>query len=138
MAFKTALLTLETVLALTLAWGAVFLIPFRWTQKLLGSAYPAGAVISISEPPQMSRALWVGIRVRRTADRLPWHSTCLVRAIAGQLLLKRRGIHGGLIRLGVKKEDGTLAAHAWLIYGPQILLGGDEAEAYTPLSDIGT
>lgn len=86
----------------------------------------------------MSRALWVGIRVRRTADRLPWHSTCLVRAIAGQLLLKRRGIHGGLIRLGVKKEDGTLAAHAWLIYGPQILLGGDEAEAYTPLSDIGT
>lgn len=138
MAFKTALLTLETVLALTLAWGAVFLLPFRWTQMLLGRAYPAGAVIPISEPPQMSRALWVGIRVRRTADRLPWHSTCLVRAIAGQLLLKRRGIHGGLIRLGVKKEDGTLAAHAWLIYGPQILLGGDEAEAYTPLSDIGT
>lgn len=104
---------------------------------MLGQARPPADTSPLPPSGQMSRAVWVGIRVRRIADRLPWHSTCLVRAIAGQLLLKRRGLRGGVIRLGVKKENNTLAAHAWLIYGPQTLLGGEEAISYVPLSDLG-
>lgn len=136
MRLKFLLLRAETALALSLAWGGIFLLPFRWTKYFLGQAKKPEAVKQMPTALQVERALWVGTLVRHTAERLPWHSTCLVRALAGKLLLQRRGLTGAKIRLGVAKENGSLVAHAWLIYGPEILLGGEEAEAYTPLSDL--
>lgn len=136
MRLKPLLLRVETAIALSLAWSFIFLLPFRWTKYFLGQAKKPGAAKSTPTALQVERALWVGTLVSHTADRLPWHSTCLVRALAGKLLLQRRGLTGARIRLGVAKQNGSLVAHAWLIYGPEILLGGEEAEAYTPLSDL--
>ena len=39
--------------------------------------------------------------------------TCLERALTQQLLLARRGCHTN-VRLGVRKGDRTIEAHAWL------------------------
>ena len=39
--------------------------------------------------------------------------TCLPRALALQRMLARRGIVAAL-RIGVRKEAATLAAHAWV------------------------
>jgi hypothetical protein len=70
------------------------------------------------------------------ALRVPWRTTCLVQAVAGYLLLKRRGI-AATIRFGVTKNEDGLAAHAWLIVGDQTVLGGEVAPGFKPLADLG-
>ena len=42
-----------------------------------------------------------------------WPMTCLPRSIALQALLRRHGIEADL-RIGVRREDGELRAHAWV------------------------
>ena len=69
---------------------------------------------------------------RRAAVRLP--GTCLVRALALQRLLAEHG-HRSELRIGVAKGDGGLLAHAWLVDGPEILVGGGaQAETYKVLA----
>jgi hypothetical protein len=138
----------ETVLALWLAWLLVFVVPFRHTAKLIGgtrqsdqAAPPNAPAEGLARPmgpalATLKRATAVTRRILWLAPRLPFATTCLVRAIAGWLLLRRRHIPA-TIRFGVAMEDGKLAAHAWLIVGGQTLLGGAEAEGYQPLADLG-
>ncbi len=129
---KRSLLWLETVLALHLAWALVFLLPLRW----LGGVRSPGGNPDPVPPPVQARARGVCVRLERIASRLPWHSTCLVRAVAGMLLLRRRSIGGAVIRFGVRKSGAALEAHAWLLLGDSILLGRGEAESYSPLADL--
>lgn len=136
----SALWGIEAALALHLAWLLVFIVPLRITRRLFG-AMEAPSANTGSEPApqarQIERAAGTARRLRRVANRLPWHSTCLVRAVAGQMLLARRGIRGGIIRFGVRKQDGKLEAHAWLLLGGVALIGGEVAEGYLPLADLG-
>lgn len=131
-----AILRLEAVLALVLARILVFSFPWRWTVALMGRFAPPAGSDASPDPRDAWRARAVARRLRGVADRLPWHSTCLVRAVAGALLLARRRIPGSGIRFGVRKENGRLSAHAWLLLGPEILLGGEEAGAHVPLADL--
>lgn len=127
------------MLALMLAWGLVFLVPLRWLRRLLGTlgAPSARSTGAITDPHILARARGVAWRIDRVDARLPWRSTCLVRAVAGMLLLKRRGIGGAAIRFGVRKREGALEAHAWLLFGGTVLLGGEEAaNGYVPLADM--
>jgi hypothetical protein len=125
---------LEAALALMLAWLLVFLVPLR----LLGTVNAPGArrQESPDDPRFLARAQDVARRANRVADRLPWRSTCLVRAVAVWLLLRRRGSRGAAIRLGVRRQDGLLRAHAWLLLGGTILTGAEEADGYVPLADF--
>ncbi len=69
------------------------------------------------------------------AARFVMHPTCLVRAMAGQRMLALKG-HGSEIRVGVRKAaDKPFDAHAWLISGDEIVLGGtqDELGEFSPL-----
>lgn len=136
----STLLRIETAVALHLAWVLVFVVPLRITRRLFGAVESPRDGEITAVPPQgraFERATDMARRLRRVADRLPWHSTCLVRAVAGQLLLTRRGIEGGSIRFGVRKQDGKLEAHAWLLLDGVALIGGEEAEGYLPLADLG-
>lgn len=127
----------ETVLALGLAWLLVFVVPFRHTAALIGGTRPITGRTAFLEPsPGLKRAAGVTRRVAGIAPRMPFRTTCLVRAIAGWLLLSRRGL-ASTIRFGVAIEDGKLAAHAWLIVEGVSLIGGSEAEAFQPLADLG-
>jgi hypothetical protein len=66
--------------------------------------------------------------------RIPWRADCLVQALAGQRMLIRRRI-ASEIRIGTTKhDDGRFEAHAWLVCGPQVLLGGD-INRFEPLLD---
>jgi Transglutaminase-like superfamily len=136
--FIRGLLTVEAVLALMLAWILVFLLPPRWL-PLLGCFKRSGGMMTgvAPDPAVLARARGVAWRIDRTGARLPWHSTCLVLAMAGMLLLRRRGIAGWAIRFGVRKRQERLDAHAWLLLGPTILLGGNEADnGFVPLADM--
>jgi hypothetical protein len=79
-----------------------------------------------------------------TPDRIAWavdragalfgQATCLARALAGHVMLARRGFSSS-IRIGVAPgEPGTascgIVGHAWLERGGRILLGGPDVGRY--------
>ncbi len=67
----------------------------------------------------------VSVDVNRIADRTPWESKCLVRALTARYLLHRKGIVTTLY-LGVGKDDnGKMIAHSWLRCGENYVTGGD-------------
>ena len=69
---------------------------------------------------------------RRAANRLP--GTCLIRALALQRFLAGHG-HSSELRIGVAPAPTGLLAHAWLLGGERILIGGgEEAETFTVLT----
>jgi hypothetical protein len=69
-----------------------------------------------------ARIAWV---IPRLAARLPWRSDCLVQALAGQQMLRRRRIASAIAVGTAKHADGTFEAHAWLMRGECVILGGD-------------
>lgn len=123
----------ETALALGIAWGLVFVLPFRWTARWFGGAVAPSSRIVISEKP-IANARYVAARLRRVAAHMPWRTTCLVQALAGLLLLRRRGTPT-TIRFGVNRDGGEFSAHAWLLVGDTIVLGADNAPGFQPLAD---
>ncbi len=61
-------------------------------------------------------------------------ATCLVRALAGQILLSQYGYDSN-IKIGVSRDKGEFEAHAWLEYGNYVVLGESEID-YVPIMDI--
>jgi hypothetical protein len=126
----------ETALALALAWFLIFVIPFRFTLARLG----AGACDDRPHAMPLDHAQQVG---RSVAGRIVWLSRrlpltimCLQRALAGLLMLRWRGI-GTVIRLGVRRRDDGIDAHAWLMLDDVVLLGEEEAAGFAPIADLG-
>jgi hypothetical protein len=74
------------------------------------------------------------------ADRLPFRTTCLVRALAADAMLRRRG-HAPEIRFGVRTpETGAtgIEAHAWLDLSGAVVLGEVERRrGYLEMSKAG-
>lgn len=70
----------------------------------------------------------------RVASTLSWVAAhglfrprCLVRALALQSMLDRRGRVGSLVRIGARRgDDGAMHAHAWVIYRGRVI--GDSFE----------
>jgi hypothetical protein len=75
--------------------------------------------------------------IPRLALRLPWRADCLVQALAGQAMLLRRGIASTIAVGTAKHPDGRFEAHAWLVRGEEVILGGDIAR-FAPLIDSGS
>ena len=58
------------------------------------------------------------------AARLVPYASCLTQALSGQYILARQG-NASKIRIGIERDTGTqLKAHAWLMSGNHIVLGG--------------
>jgi hypothetical protein len=64
------------------------------------------------------------------------HSVCLPRAIAAQLMLRRRGIHSRSC-LGVRHHDRKLIAHAWVEVGARVMVGEREYRRFTKVAEFG-
>jgi hypothetical protein len=124
----------EAVVALTAAEAMLRVLPFATVARI------AGVTIEASSDNHGSRtadagAASVGRAIRAAGARLPWHTTCLVRALGGRLMLRRRRIPSTLI-LGVRREPDALQAHAWLTVSDGIVCGGEEAINYRPLAAL--
>lgn len=123
----------EAVVALAAARLAVTLLPFRIAAKAFGLAPADPRDADPREDEAVDVVCWA---IAGTAARMPWNSTCLVRALAGAALLQRRRL-GGMLYLGVSRAPaggGTIAAHAWLSSGGTILTGGAERPQFTPVA----
>ncbi|HEU5208100.1 MAG TPA: lasso peptide biosynthesis B2 protein [Longimicrobiales bacterium] len=78
----------------------------------------------------------VGWAVTRAASYGVFRPQCLVRSLAIQRMLRRRGIAGSTIRIGVRLQDGAFSAHAWVEVGG-LVIGDSRAhvESFTRITD---
>jgi len=124
---------LEAAIALVLARALLRVLPFARVAQLAGGV---DTVLPSDEPGRRTtepQALAVGRAIGAASRRLPGRSTCLVRALAGRLMLARRRIPSGLV-LGVGSTDRAIHAHAWLVAGGGTVCGGREAPAFRPIA----
>jgi len=124
------LLLAEALVALGLVRLAIIALPFRWIASRLDAA-PAG-----NARADRRKARRVGMVLHYAARVTPWRSKCLEQAIAGNLMLRRRGLPSTL-HLGVAKKGMTLEAHAWLRCGDQIVTGGRETPRFAVVACFG-
>lgn len=83
------------------------------------------------KPSQYRYAYDVSYEVNRIADKTPWQSKCLVRALTARHLLHRHGFVTTMY-LGVgKDENGKMIAHSWLRFGEMYVTGGDGTDYAT-------
>ena len=76
------------------------------------------------------RIIWA---IEATGRRLGRLSTCLLRALAAELLLDA-GNGGICLTIGIKRTADTLEAHAWLARNGRVLIGAPVDE-YIPMVD---
>lgn len=75
--------------------------------------------------------------VEGVGRRLPLLGTCLVRALAADLLLGGR--EAACVRIGVRRdENGGLESHAWFERQGRIVVGGDGAGGYGDFTTLDT
>jgi hypothetical protein len=122
----------EAMAALVAAQVCMRGLPFHrlgWLTGPVSRMPPDGPPASRSADP---RARAIASALRRGAARLPFHSSCLARALAGRMMLARRRMPSTIV-FGVA-GGGELRAHAWLVAGDGMVCGGREAGAFTPIA----
>lgn len=123
---------LEAVFWLALARGAVLSMRFKRLSPWLG---PLGAETPTDDPAHQTEIRRVGSAIDAVSGYTPWHSNCLAQALAAKIMLRRRGIPSTLY-LGLRKDQTSLDAHAWLRAGATIVTGGD-IRPYTTIACFG-
>ncbi|HXK02679.1 MAG TPA: lasso peptide biosynthesis B2 protein [Verrucomicrobiae bacterium] len=113
----------EAWLCLCAARFALWLLPFPrlWTPPRLSAG-------SRFTPRQIAWA------IAAAAPFVP-SSTCLVRALAAQRLFARKG-HDAAVRIGVANSSGEFAAHAWLDYAGDSIVGAVSSPRYTRICSL--
>ncbi len=136
-------LFIEAVFRLFIAHVLIILFPFRKIAPGLGKhmneSSPETRSCDIRILPLIRHA------IGRAARFIPKKRACLVRSIAGQMMLKRRNIpytlYLGLIKNTGKddEKETELNAHAWLRSGDVILTGseGVKLSEFTVISTFG-
>jgi hypothetical protein len=125
--------TLEALVELVRAYVLVRILGWSRYSKTLGTARPGDPELSWDGDRTEARA--VGRAVDRWRRVAPRSATCLVRAIAGQRMLTRRGIPSALV-LGLR-VDGvtqTLGAHGWLRVDAEVMIGREEMAGHHPMA----
>jgi hypothetical protein len=114
----------------------IAVLPFKWIVSLF--RLKQGEDLAAPDGVLAEKAVRIGWAVRATAQRQIWDSTCLSQAVAGAVLLRRRGIHSTFY-LGVAKglaSTKEMSAHAWLRCGAIILTGAAGHERFTVISSF--
>lgn len=99
-------------------------------------------VRSCHEDPQTHRKGTV-IHTLRAVDRVARlipDASCLTQSIAGQALLSWQGIPSRISMGVMKTPDGSLEAHAWLVWNEVVVLQGDQrtVRKYRKIMDLPT
>ena len=119
--------------------AAVMLIVARLAVRFLA---PARVFAWASRPPRRLRrfaadeANWVSWAVESIGARPRMNALCLPRALAAHAMLRRRGIASRLC-LGVARQGGDVAAHAWVEVGKDRIADDTGSEGFTRLAAFG-
>jgi hypothetical protein len=104
---------------LALCWAALVVRTRPTGQLVQRSAGATSAAEPTAERVRDARSL--ALAVERAAEHGLFRATCLIRSVALQHLLQRRGITGGRIQIGVRMDGGQFLAHAWVEWNGEVL-----------------
>ena len=129
------LLVVEATVLLASIWAVLKVLHFPVVHRLTHTysrLFYSDSRTAGSASPQ--RIAWA---IERVPGRLPMHTTCLVRALAGYAMSRRRGWLPEL-RIGIlpqRIDDATpLRSHAWIEHEGRVLIGHiDDLRDYVPL-----
>lgn len=115
--------------------SAQFVVATRPVGRLVSSEIPRTP--ALAPDPPLGLATRLAVSVNRVARHGLFRPRCLVRAVALQRMLERRGVQGSTIRVGVRHIGGHFSAHAWVEYGP-LVLGDQESHvaSYERVADV--
>ncbi|CAA7615401.1 conserved hypothetical protein [Candidatus Terasakiella magnetica] len=125
------ILVRDVVILLALVRVALALLPVRWVFRILAPPITPPREAPANRAAEIARVRWA---IMAAAARLPGTSSCLSRALAGLLVLARRGLPATL-HMGVARAKSGGAAHAWLVSGQyDVSGGGDAASGFVPIA----
>jgi hypothetical protein len=113
--FRRLLLLVEAVIAVAGIRAGLWLVPLRRLRHVL--TYFERPVLAAERTP-VRHVIWA---VQAAGRHLP-DSTCLVRALAAQVMLARRGYEPH-VQIGFTKGE-RVRGHAWLECDGRAVLGG--------------
>ena len=125
-------LLLRAALWLGLVRASLWVLPFQNLLDRLTSPGPGRE----SSPPALGAADRIGWAVLTASRYVPGARSCLPRALAAAVLLRRAGLPAQVRVGGAHGEDGSPEAHAWVECGGQVVIGGSELERYTLISAL--
>jgi Transglutaminase-like superfamily len=77
--------------------------------------------LSPTDEAWLERTAWA---IQGVGRRLPWRSDCLVRVLAADWLVRRRGLEPQIFMQAGRLADGRFEAHAWLNCCGREITGG--------------
>lgn len=97
------------------AWKVRVLRTGDLTQRALANpiSVPAHSQLPVARP-EHTRVNELVTAMERVADRGICRPLCLVRSIALRNLLASQNIEGSIVRVGVRRDEQGLLAHAWV------------------------
>ena len=110
-------------------------------QKMLR---PVGSLVRADQEPEqpgdssrVREASEIGWAVTRAARFGVFRPQCLVRSLAIQRMLRRRGIVGSELRIGIRLEKKGMVAHAWVeLCGAVIGDSTQNVSTFTPAPNL--
>ncbi|QAY68445.1 lasso peptide biosynthesis B2 protein [Paenibacillus protaetiae] len=120
-----------------LAWGRVFkMVPFAKASSSLGERMTETSFDRAGAEQEI--VLRKITKVLYTMSRYTWwESQCMVKAVAAQKMLERRGISSTLYMGSGRDDKGTMIAHAWLRSGSYYVTGNEQLERYAVVACFG-
>jgi hypothetical protein len=130
-------LTFEALALVALLRCALFHSSYARVRRALDFWLPPRRPSAVVRPPLSADE--IASAVSAVSRRLPWLTTCLIDALAAEVMLRRRGFEP-ILRLGVRGRDPrqpSLEAHAWVECAGSIVVGelADLSEYSTLTSD---
>lgn len=124
-------LLIEAVLILWVIRLGLWSLPFSLLVRIIDKAVCSSLAKEKSSDIKPERLAWS----IETASRYAPRTTCLVKALAGRMLLARKGYSSSLC-IGVARGEGnSLEAHAWLKHQGSIIIGKSDRK-YAQLPDL--
>ena len=118
-------LLLKAVFIVSAVRLALWLVPFRILLGLLKRRMLRRVTRAALDHDAVNQVIWSVERVSRIVPA----ATCLVQAIAAQILLSQLG-QAAELRIGVARDaSGEFQAHAWLEYEGQVVIGGSKSRS---------
>jgi hypothetical protein len=107
-------------------------------EESAGSTRAPADEIPLGQAATPDRAAEIALAIGRASEFGLLRPKCLARSIALRDLLEKGGVHGSVIRVGVRNNGQGFQAHAWVECNELVL--GDDARhvsSFTPLRSLG-
>jgi hypothetical protein len=100
-------------LSLVFSNVALFFFSFKRISAYLGENISYEPEFSQSEE-EREKSNQIALHIKLVSKNVPWETACYPQALAGKIILRRRGIASTLFLGARKDEQGMLKGHAWL------------------------